>query len=159
MKKSEKIFFKNLCQYCIGKYTILNSGPLISSLIYQLCKYVDMDVPAIQGILRVHINENYSRSFAHCFNIYNGIIIDASIYQYALTNKVISHLFPIYIFSIVPEHIDYIMQRRLNANSQIKFSREFLKNALENIQNNNFKSVKRFDLIEDSKKENLFYCH
>ncbi|MCE7700212.1 MAG: hypothetical protein K8E24_015740 [Methanobacterium paludis] len=159
MKNFEKTFLKSICEYCIGKYMILNSGPLIASLIYQLCKYADMDVPAIRGIVCVHINENYSRNFAHCFNIYNGTIIDASIYEYALTNKVISHLFPTYVLSNVPEHMDYIMHGELTLDSQIKFKDKFLKNALENIRNNDFEPVKRFTLIEDSKKENLFYCH
>lgn len=158
MKNSKKIFLKNICEYCMGKYMLLNSGPLISSLICQLCKYVDMDVPAIHGIIRIHISENYSRSFAHCFNIYDGIIIDASIYEYALTNKAISHLFPTYVLSNVPEHMDYIMHGELTVDSQIKFSDKFLKNILENIRNNTFGPVKRFSLMEDSKKENLFYC-
>ncbi|MCI1943774.1 hypothetical protein [Clostridium luticellarii] len=159
MRKNEKILFENICKYCIGKYTLLSSGPLIPSLICQLCKYADMDVPVIRGILRVQINENYIRSFAHCFNIYNGSIIDASIYEYALTNKAIGHLFPIYILDNIPPHIDYIMQEELVVDSQVKFSEQFLKNSLEKIQNNNLEFVKRFTLIEDSKKENLFYCH
>lgn len=131
MKESEKNFLKSLCKYCISKYTISNSGPLISSLIYQLCKYVDIDVPVIQGVLRVHINDNYSRSFAHCFNVYKGIVLDASIYQFALTNRAIGHLFPVYVFGNVPAHIDYIMERILTVDFQTKFSKNFWKMYLE----------------------------
>ncbi|MHC6179473.1 hypothetical protein ACYUJ6_06395 [Clostridium sp. JNZ X4-2] len=158
MKNFEKTFLKSICEYCIGKYMILNNGPLIASFIRQLCRYVDMDVPAMHGLIHIRINETYSRSFAHCFNICNGIIVDASIYEYALTNKAISHLFPTYVLSSVPEHMDYIIHGELTLNSQFKFRDKFLKNTLENIKNNNFEPVKRFTLIEDSKKENLFYC-
>ncbi|MFL0196520.1 hypothetical protein ACJDU8_13275 [Clostridium sp. WILCCON 0269] len=158
MNNSEKNFLNNVCKYCVNKYTVSNSGPLIASLIQQLCKYVNMDLPAVQGIVRLHINENYSRSFAHCFNIYDGGIIDASIYQYSLIYKSIENLFPTYIVCNTPEHIDYIINNKMQPKSIVKFNDEFLKSILEDIKNIELPEIKRFNLNEDSKKKNLFYC-
>ena len=158
MKVSEKNFLENVCKYCINKYTISNNGPLISSFIYQICKYEDMDVPSMQGILRIYLNQNYSRNFAHCFNVYQGAIVDASLYQYALVNKPIENFFPVYIVNIPPPHIDYIIYNEIKKDSQIKFSNKFLENALKSIKSSNFSPIKRFTLLEDSKKEELFFC-
>lgn len=159
MKAFEKTFLENVCKYCISKYTISNNAPLIASLIYQICKHENMYVPAIQGILRICINENYSKSFAHCFNVYRGVIIDASLYQYALVNKAIENLFPLYIVSTTPSHIDYIIHNEIKKDSQVRFSDKFLENTLKNIKKSNFSHIKRFSLLEDSKKEELFFCH
>ncbi|ADK14202.1 conserved hypothetical protein [Clostridium ljungdahlii DSM 13528] len=159
MNISEKTFLKNVCKYCINKYTISNNGPLIASLIYQICKHEDMDVPAMQGILRIYINKNYSRSFAHCFNVYRGVIVDASLYQYALVNKPIENLFPVYIVDATPPHIEYTIYNEIKKDSQVKFSDKFLENTLKNIKGNSTYPIKRFTLLEDSKKEELFFCH
>ena len=159
MNISEKTFLENVCKYCINTYTISNNGPLIASLICQICKHEDMDVPAMQGILRIYINENYSKSFAHCFNIYRGVIVDASLYQYALVNKPIENLFPVYIVNTTPPHIEYTIYNEVKKDSQIKFSNKFLENALKSIKENDPYPVKRFTLLEDSKKEELFFCH
>ncbi|BAH06208.1 hypothetical protein [Clostridium kluyveri] len=157
MKISEKTFFKNVCKYCIDKYTISNNGPLMASLINQLCNRIDMDVPAVQGIVRLRINDNYSRSFAHCFNVYNGNIIDASIYQYALIYRSIENLFPTYVVQNTPDYIDYRIDNKMSIKHKVKFNKELLENILKNIEDKDLPEIKRFNLNEDSKKENLFY--
>ncbi|APM38640.1 hypothetical protein [Clostridium kluyveri] len=157
MKISEKAFFKNVCKYCIDKYTISNNGPLMASLINQLCNRIDMDVPAVQGILCLRINDNYSRSFAHCFNVYNGNIIDASIYQYALIYRSIESLFPTYVVQNTPDYIDYRIDNKMSIRHNVKFNEELLENILKNIEDKDLPEIKRFNLNEDSKKENLFY--
>ncbi|WP_446899094.1 hypothetical protein ACSVC9_04135 [Clostridium sp. LBM24168] len=160
MDKYRRNFFKKLCKYCIDNYTISNSGPIISSLIYSLCKYLDIDAMAVRGILTIHINEKYSKNFAHCFNTYNGIIIDASIYQYAIMNKKIEHLIPIYIVESIPYHIEYTIQKEIPEDYRFKFSHRFLENLIIKIQAMDEKNIvpERFDLTEDSRKQNLFYC-
>lgn len=157
MNNTEKMFLKNICKYCIDKYTILNNGPLIASLINQLCNHVNMDVPAIQGIVRLHINDNYSRSFCHCFNVYNGCIIDASIYQYALIYRSIENLFPTYIVQNTPEYMDYIIDNKMSTKHKVKFSEKVLESILKDISGKNLPDIKRFNLVEETKKENLFY--
>ena len=157
MNNSEKAFLKNVCKYCIDNYTISNNGPLIASLIDQLCLHVNMDVPAVQGILHLRINDNCSRSFAHCFNVYNGSIIDASIYQYALIYRSIENLFAIYVVQNTPDYIDYRIDAKMNRKHRFKFNKKLLQNILEDIKNFNSPEIKRFNLNEDSKKKNLFY--
>ncbi|WP_368487801.1 hypothetical protein [Clostridium sp. BJN0013] len=157
MNNAEKTFFKNVCKYCIDKYIISNNGPLIASLINQLCNHVNMDVPAVQGIVRLHVNDNYSRSFAHCFNVYNGNIIDASIYQYALIYRSIENLFPIYVVQNIPDYIDYRIDNKMSIKHKVKFNEKLLENILKNIKDRDLPEIKRFNLNEDSKKKNLFY--
>lgn len=157
MNNSEKTFLTTVCKYCIDNYTISNNGPLIASLISQLCLHVNMDVPAVQGIVRFRINDNYSRSFAHCFNVYNGSIIDASIYQYALMYRSIENLFPTYVVQNTPDYIEYRIDAKMNKKHRVKFNEKLLKNILKDIKDINLPEIKRFNLNEDSKKKNLFY--
>ena len=147
---------ESICKYCINRYQISNSAPIISSFIYQLCRELDMDVPAVQGILSVEVN-GYKRQFAHCFNIYKCDIIDATIYQYAFMNKSIHSLFPIFIAGSVPQNIEYLIHNEIKLDYQIKFKKDYLNKVLHEIKHSNSISLKEFTLLEDSKKENLFY--
>lgn len=155
MKNTEKELFTNICSYCIKKYQILNNGPTIANLIYQLCRYMDIDVPACQGILYVEIN-GYKRQYAHCFNVYNAQIIDASIYQFALINKSIEHMFPLFIVGVLPEHLEYKISNEIKYNSMIKIRDEYLKHVLREISDEKESKIERFDITYDAKKENLF---
>lgn len=156
MSLKEQELLKNICKYCVDKYQILNNAPILSSLIYQLCRKLEFDVPAVRGILQVDIN-GYKRQFAHCFNVYNGQIIDVSIYQFALTNKSIEHLFPIYIFGITPPHIEYSINSEFKYNLQFKFKDEYLTKALKEIKALGNVELKRLSLEEDCKKENIIF--
>ncbi|WP_416176539.1 hypothetical protein [Clostridium sp.] len=158
MKKQEKIFFENICKYCIKNYTISNSSPIISSLIHEICNFLDIDSIAVRGVITININENLSRSFAHCFNLCNGVIVDSTIYEYALINNNLKHLIPLYVVENIPYNIDYIVQDELPKNQQFKFSKKFLKDTLDKIQSTDNIYLNRFNLIEDSKKQNLFFC-
>lgn len=147
---------KSICCYCINRYQISNSAPIISSFIYQLCKELDIDVPAVRGILSVEV-KGYKRQFAHCFNIYNCDIIDATIHQYAFINKSIDTLFPIFVAGNVPENIEYLIHNEIKLDSQIKFRKQYLNKILDEINQSGNINLKKFSLLEDSKKENLFY--
>lgn len=157
MDESKKNFLKNICKYCINNFIISNSGPIIPSLIYELCKFLDMDAMAVRGILTIHINNQFSRSFAHCFNICDGIIIDSTIYQYAIMNRQIEHIIPMYIVENFPYYIDYTIQNELPQTCYFKFSEKFLKNTIRKLQSNEYPNPKKFDIIQDSKKHNLFF--
>ncbi|MCH3963215.1 MAG: hypothetical protein LKE46_02990 [Clostridium sp.] len=159
MDKNTKNFFRKLCKYCLDNYTISNSGPIISSLIYFLCKSLDIDAMAVRGLLTIHIDDNYSKNFAHCFNVYNGIIIDASIYQYALINRRIAHLVPMYIVETIPYHIEYTVYEEISEDYRFKFSHKFLENLIDKVESMNEDDIypEGFDIIEDSRKQNLFY--
>lgn len=155
MNNIEKEQFNKICSYCIEKYQILNNGPTIASLIYQLCRYTDIDVPACQGILYVEIN-GYKRQYAHCFNVYNGQIIDASIYQFALINKSLEYLFPLYIIGDLPQHLEYKISNEIRYINMIKFKDEYLKSVLKEISDKKDFNIERFDINADAKKENIF---
>ena len=155
MKKTEKELFTKICSYCIRRYQILSNGPIISSLIYQLGRYMDMDVPTCQGILSVEIN-GYKRQYTHCFNVYNGEIIDASIYQFALINKSIENLFPLFIVGALPQQLEYKISNEIKYINMIKFKDEYLKFVLSEILDEKESKIKRFDISADAKKENLF---
>lgn len=154
--KSKIELIRSICKYCIKEYQILNNGPLISNFIYQLCREIDIVVPSVRGIVSVEI-EGYKRQFAHCFNIYNSNIIDATIYQHALMNKSIENLFPIFVAGVVPENIEYIIYEEIKLDSQIKFKRDYLKKVLDEVYLNEDITLSKFNIIEDSKKKSLFY--
>lgn len=152
----EMDMIKSICNYCINRYQILNSAPIISSFIYQLCRELDIDAPAVQGILSIEVN-GYKRQFAHCFNKYKFNIVDATIYQYAFINKSIDHLFPILVIGNTPDNIEYSIHNEIKWDSQIKFRKDYLHKVLNEIKQSSNITLKKFTLLEDSKKENLFY--
>lgn len=153
---TEMEIIRSICKYCINRYQISNSAPILSSFIYQLCRELDIYVPAVRGILSVEV-KGYKRQFAHCFNIYKCDIIDATIYQYAFINKSIDTLFPVFVAGSVPENIDYLIHNEVKLDSQIKFKKDYLNKVLDEIKQIDNINLKKFSLLEDSKKEDLFY--
>lgn len=156
MNSNERKFFENLCKMCISNYQVLNNADMISTLISQVCRIKDMDVPFVKGILYVEVN-NYKRQYAHCFNMYMGNVIDAGIYQFAIMNKKIEELFPMYIAGNEPNHIEYKVMSEVKLDAQFKFKREFLIGAIEKAYQYDNVEINKFNEIEDSKKSNLFY--
>lgn len=148
--------FHNLCKYIINNYQIMNSGKIISSLIYQCSKEVGLDVPAVEGLIFVEIN-GYRRQYAHCFNTRGMDIIDASIYEFALINKRIENLFPLYITGNIPSHIEYSIIEEIKYENQIKFNKCIIDKIIIEAKNYDEVIINRFSENEDSKKENLFY--
>lgn len=129
---------------------------MISSLIYQCCRQLDMDVPAVEGLLSVEFN-GYKRQYVHCFNVYKSNIIDASIYQFSLINKAIADLFPLYIVGNFTEHIEYSIVNEIKYENQIKFKKEIIEKIINESKSGNGIILNRFSELEDSKKKNLFY--
>jgi hypothetical protein len=115
-----------------------------------------MDVPAVEGLLSVEVN-GYKRQYAHCFNVYKSNIIDSSIYQFAVINKAIESLFPLYIVGSMPEHIEYSIMHEIKYDTQIKFKKNIINNILKSAKEEKNIVLHKFSLIEDSKKKNLFY--
>jgi len=156
MNTNDRKLINNICRYCLTNYQIQGSSRLISGLIYQLCKELDMDVPAVEGILYVDIN-GCRRPFAHCFNVINYEIIDCTIYSYALINKSISNLFPTYIIGTPPDYMDYIIGKEIKLDAQFRFKKDHLNNILSELYNYDNIQIRRFNEREDAKKQNLFY--
>lgn len=156
MDSREKIFFENLCKMCVSNYQILNSSNLVSALVSQVARLKGIDVPFVKGILYVEIRGR-KRSYAHCFNMYRGQVIDASIYGHALFNKNYEELFPLYIVGDEPDHIEYSVLSEVYLDSQFKFQKDFLESIIYKIDNYKDTNIKRFNEIEDSRKKNLFY--
>lgn len=152
----EKKFLIKICKYCISNYQILNSAPIISDFIYELCKEVDLYVPPAHGIITLEIND-IKKQFSHCFNIYNSMIVDASIYGLALINKSLVSLLPLYIVGYPSSAIDYHIYAGAKHKSQIKFDSSYLKKVLHEIDNISDIDIDKFDNLYDSKKQNLFF--
>lgn len=158
MNNEEKIFFKNLCKMCVSNYQIMNSSNLVSSLVSQVARLKGIDVPFMKGILYVEISGR-KRNYAHCFNVYRGQVIDASIYSHALLNKNYEELFPLYIVGNEPDHIEYYVLSEVYLDSQFKFQKDFLESIIYKIDSYKDTKIKRFNEIEDSRKKNLFYYY
>jgi|GEM_PF-2412842 len=158
MNSEEKTFFENLCKMCVSNYQIMNSSDLLSSLVSQVGRLKGIDLPFMKGILYVEISGR-KRSYAHCFNVYRGQVIDASIYSNALLNKNYEELFPLYIVGNEPDHIEYSVLSEVYLDSQFKFEKGFLESIIYKIDNYKDIKIKRFNEIEDSRKKNLFYYY
>lgn len=154
----DREFFENLCKYCIKNYQVMNSSRMMASLIYQCCKKLGMDVTAVEGLMFIEVN-GYKRPYAHCFNVYKSNIIDASIYQFALMNKAIENLFPLYILGSVPDHLEYSIMKEIKRGSQIKFKDHIIEGIIREVKGENNIVLNRFSINEDSKKKNLFYLN
>ncbi len=148
---------KNICRYCLSNFQLRDSSRLMSSLIYQLCRELDLDVPAVEGLIYVDIN-GLRRPFAHCFNVYQSHIVDSSIYSFALLNKSIEGLFPLFIAGTPPDHLDYVVHGEIKYNSQHIFKKEFLNKIISKLGNCSELEIRRFCDLEDAKKESLFWC-
>lgn len=148
--------FHNLCRYLMTNYQVMNSSRIMCSLIYQCCKEFGMDVPAVEGLIFVEVN-GYRRQYAHCFNVCGTNIVDASIYEFALINKTIENLFPLYIVGNIPSHIEYSVMKEIKFQNQTKFNNDVIKNIIRESENYNNIKINRFSMFDDSKKENLFF--
>ena len=148
--------FHNLCKYIMGNYQVMNSSRMIASLIYQCCRELGMDVPAVEGLIFVEVN-GYKRQYAHCFNVQRTTIIDASIYEFALINKIIEDLFPLYIAGNIPSHIEYSVMTEIKYENQSKFKKDIINRIIKESQDYSDIIINRFSVVEDNKKKNLFY--
>lgn len=158
MKTEEKDFLIKICRFCINKYQVINSAPLMSSFIYELCKKSEMDVPAVEGILHVEVNGRILQ-YSHCFNVFNSTIIDASVYQFALMNKSIENIFPLFVVGDAPETLDYSILHEIRKGSRTTFSSNLIESTLKAAGSQEQIELKRFSLEEDAKKQNLFYTY
>ncbi|MGE5628311.1 MAG: hypothetical protein ACM3X7_09365 [Solirubrobacterales bacterium] len=148
---------KNICKYCLVNFEISNSSRLMASLVHQLSRELDIDVPAVEGLMYLDIHGS-RRPFAHCFNLFNSNIVDSTIYSYALMNKSLEDLFPLFITGTPPEHLDYVVQREIKYEKQHKFKKEFLVSILSELPKYSNVEIKRFNEYEDGKKKNIFWC-
>lgn len=153
--QQNRYFLSNLCKYCINNYQILNNGPILSSFIYQVCKEIDLDVPVVRGILGIEVN-GIKREFAHCFNLYNGDIIDATVYQYALMYKSLQYKLPLYVSGNTSDKIEYEIGKELKYSEQVKFDKLILQRVVNSIKTTNINEPEYFNEIDDSKKKSLF---
>ncbi|WP_155241962.1 hypothetical protein [Clostridium pasteurianum] len=148
--------FHNLCKYIMKNYQVMNSSKMTANLIYECCRELEMDVPAVEGLIFVEVN-GYKRQYAHCFNVQGTTIIDASVYEFALINKRIENLFPMYIVGNIPAHIEYSIMKEIKYEDQIRFNKKIIDKIIIEAKNYNDVTIDRFSENEDSKKENLFY--
>ncbi|PJI09359.1 MULTISPECIES: hypothetical protein [Clostridium] len=156
MNVEEKRFLKNLCKMCFVKYQVVNSAPMISALISQVCRIKNLDVPLVEGVLYVKIR-NRTLQYAHCFNTYHGNIIDASIYQFAIMNSGIKDIFPKIIVGDDIDEIEYSIFREIKYENQFKYKEEFLRSIIEEVDEYENSKLDKIDEYKDSKKQNLFY--
>lgn len=66
-------------------------------------------------------------------------------------------IFPVFAARSVPENIEYLIHNEIKLDSQVKFRKEYLSKVLDEIKQSYNINLKKFSLLEDSKKENLFY--
>lgn len=152
---SNEEFLRKICLYCINNYQIMNSSRMISSLIYQCGRILEMDLTAVEGILYVEIN-GYKRQYAHCFNVYRSSIVDASIYQFAMMYKNVEGSFPLYISINLPDNIEYKVMHEIKYETQLKFECELLNKIISEAADGDNFLENRFSLADDSSKDNLF---
>ncbi|AYD40571.1 hypothetical protein D4Z93_08525 [Clostridium fermenticellae] len=153
---NKRDFLTKICKYCVSTYQISNSAPIISDFIYYICKEVELDVPQVHGTVTLQINGS-KKQFSHCFNVYNSIIVDASIYSLALINKSLTELLPLYIVGYPPYEIDYHIYTSIRHIPQVKFDQLFLNKVLSEIDNIPDINISKFNSTDDSKKTNLFF--
>lgn len=156
MNSDERKIIESLVKYCLVNFKIRGSSRIISSFIYQVLREMDIYAPAVEGIFYADI-KGRPRPFVHCFNIRSCDIIDASVYGFALLNKAVEDLFPLYIIGIPPDHMDYYITKELKPDSQQQFKKEFLHSVISELGAYRGRSVERFDDLADSKKQDLFY--
>ena len=156
MNINERKIIESLVKYCLVNYRTRGSSRIISSFIYQVLREMDIEAPAVEGIFYVEL-KGRPRPFVHCFNIISCDIIDASVYGFALLNKAVEDLFPLYIIGTPPDHMDYYITKELKPDSQYKFKKEFLHSIISELGAYKGRSVERFDDLSDSRKQDLFY--
>lgn len=156
MNTDERRTVENLIKYCLLNFQIKGCSRMISSFIYQVLKELDIDAPAVEGIIYVEINGR-QRPFAHCFNARSCDIIDGSVYGFALLNKAVGDLFPLYILGDPPDHMEYCITKEIKPASQCQFRKEFLACVISQLDSLSYIQVERFDDLADSLKQDLFY--
>lgn len=156
MNTDERRTVENLIKYCLLNFQIKGCSRIISSFIYQVLKELDIDAPAVEGIIYVEINGR-PRPFVHCFNARSCDIIDGSVYGFALLNKAVGDLFPLYILGDPPDHMEYCITKEIKPASQCQFRKEFLACVISQLDSLSYIQVERFDDLADSRKQDLFY--
>jgi len=156
MDTSQRQTVENLLKYCLLNFQIRGGSRIISSFIYQVLRELDIDAPAVEGIIYVEI-KGHPRPFAHCFNVSSCDIIDGTVYGFALLNKAVADLFPLYIIGNPPDHMEYCVTKELKPASQFQFRKEYLEKVISELDLYHNASVERFSDISDSRKQDLFY--
>jgi len=156
MNTAERNIIENSVKYCLLNFKIRGNSRIIASFLYQLLKRQGIEAPAAEGLVYVEI-KGLRRPFAHCFNVKSCDIIDGSIYSFALINKTISDLFPLYIVGTPPEHIDYFVSKEIKPESQFIFKNELLDSIISTLHEYQGIRPERFDDLSDSKKQDIFY--
>lgn len=147
---------ENLLKYCLVNFQTRGSSRLLSAFIYQVLRELDIDAPAVEGVVYVEIM-GHARPFAHCFNAHGCDIIDGSIYSLALINKAVGRQFPLYVAGDPPDHMEYCITGELKSGSQPQFGSEFIQAVISALASYSDVEVDRFDELADSAKKDLFY--
>lgn len=156
MNTDERRTIENLIKYCLLNFQIKGCSRLISSFIYQVLKELDIDAPAVEGMIYVEI-KGRQRPFVHCFNVRSCDIIDGSVYGFALLNNAVGDLFPLYILGTPPDYMDYSITKEIKPASQCQFRKDFLADLISELDSYSGIQVERFDELSDSRKQDLFY--
>jgi len=156
MDINERKIIECVVRYCLANFQIRGGSRIIASFIYQLLRELDIDAPAVEGIIYVEM-KGRQRPLVHCFNVRGCDFIDASVYSFALINKAVGDLFPLYIVGTPPDHISYYITKELKPDSQYQFKKEYLHSVISELCTYQDRSVERFDDLSDSKKQDLFY--
>jgi hypothetical protein len=156
MDTNERKIIESVVKYCLVNFQVRGSSRIISSFIYQLLRELDIDAPAVEGIIYVQM-KGRQRPIAHCFNVRGCDFIDASVYSFALTNKAVGDLFPLYIIGTPPDQMEYYITKEVKPDSQYQFKKEYLYSVISELGTYRDRSVERFDDLSDSRKQDLFY--
>lgn len=156
MNTDERRSVENLIKYCLVNFQTRGSSRLLSAFIFQVLRELDIDAPAVEGMIYVEIN-GHSRPFAHCFNASGCDIIDGAVYSFALINKAVGGQFPLYVVGDPPDHMEYCITKEFRSSSQPQFSIEFIQTVISELDSYSDVEVERFDELTDSAKKDLFY--
>jgi hypothetical protein len=156
MDTNERKIIESIVKYCLVNFQVRGSSRIISSFIYQLLRELDIDSPAVEGIIYVEM-KGRQRPIVHCFNVSGCDFIDASVYGFALINKAVGDLFPLYIIGTPPDHMEYYITKELKPDSQYQFKKEYLHSVISELCMYRDMPIDRFDDLSDSKKQDLFY--
>jgi hypothetical protein len=156
MNTDERRVIENLIKYCLVNFQTRGSSRLLSAFIYQVLRELDIDAPAVEGLIYVEI-KGQSRPFAHCFNARGCDIIDGAVYSFALINKAVGSQFPLYVVGDPPDHMDYFITGEFKSASQPQFSMELIQAVISELDSYSAVEVERFGDLSDSAKKDLFY--
>lgn len=156
MNTSQRQTVESLLKYCLLNFQIRGGSRIISSFIYQVLRELEIDAPAVEGIVYVEI-KGHPRPFAHCFNVSSCDIIDGTVYGFALLNNAVSDLFPLYVLGNPPDHMEYCATKEIKPDTQYKFRKEHLEKVISELDSYRDAALGRFSDLEDSRKQDLFY--